>query len=117
MKKNFKLERIILWACIEDYAGLWEILWEINSIELKKDNQDIKEEITYIISDFLDRGILNGYLCTEPYGDLKKINLKNTTSLLSAKSSWEVPENGEDAVRFSASSFGEEYYKKISKKG
>src|SRR6185312_10897737 len=74
-RKNMDLKKIkqkILWATIEDYPGLWEILWEINFSINGSSITENKKIVQALLIDFFNKGLIEFFWCIEPYENLKK---------------------------------------------
>lgn len=106
-----KISKNILWATIEDYAGLWEVLWEVNSLTCENTYEENKK-IAYVnLVDFLKKGIVDFFYCVEPYGELKKIeNINEILNLLKNDKYWHEPEKNEISIRVGSTEKGKKYY-------
>ncbi len=68
MQQCQEISKKILWAGIEDYTGLWEMYWELNS-DYPHLSETEKHQILYeLLISFSTRGWLKLYWCKEPYG-------------------------------------------------
>ncbi len=99
--------RAILWAAMEDYAGLWESVWELRSLHPDLDTPTLEARAKEIIEALFADGFLDLYWCDEPYGDMTLIDRAEGPRLLDIEQHWHVPDNGTVAVRFSATDAGE----------
>ncbi|MBN1981662.1 MAG: hypothetical protein JW795_09030 [Chitinivibrionales bacterium] len=107
MRNNNIIKRI-LWASIEDYAGLWELLWEFNN-----DSAEITEhEIRQATVELLLKQFLELYFCKEPYGEMTKIDSGWKDLLLNDKY-WKIPENNAVSIRVSATEIGKKYFETL----
>lgn len=100
------IAKIQLWACIEDYAGLWELLWEVNSKFPKCPESQRKRLSLEAVQLLLDRGLIKLYQCQEPYGDLSELDLQTARSALKRESYWEAPEFRGISIRVGATEKG-----------
>lgn len=102
----------ILWATIEDYCGLWEALWELNTIypnnSIEKNRSLAKKAIKILV----DRGMVKLFFCKEPYGDMIPIaESVRYDDILDKEGYWEAPKEKCESVRASATSSGKAMYK------
>jgi hypothetical protein len=105
----------VLWASIEDYCGLWELVWEINTLHpnlSRKDSQHIALQcMLYLISKDLARL----FYCQEPYGKMIEIVDRNIYhSLLEDLKVWKPPLPGRRSIRIYATKSGEKYYDNLT---
>jgi len=99
------LEEKILWAAIEDYAGLWEVLWEFG-----KEIPSIPFfEIQTTVLSLFNQGYIEVFKCKEPYGELTKID-DGCIDIFSDKTNWNPPDQYAVSIRISATERGEKYY-------
>lgn len=99
--------RAILWLAIEDFAGLWEVVWQLRSIRPETPEPGLRESAVEIVTDFLRRGWIDLYKCQEPYGELRKIPSGDAASLLAQEASWNEPSADSISIRVGATPSGE----------
>lgn len=102
----------ILWATIEDFVGLWEVCWELNSIypkNKKKDNQFIAIKI---IQYFLEQELVSLYLSIWGNDELNEVSLEEATQLLKDEKYWDAPAINEVCIKIGNTKKGEKYYNK-----
>ena len=105
--------RRVLWACIEDYAGLWELRWELNGLYGGPGADGHLAQARDLARRFLAQGWVEAYWCEEPYGELSPVaaeDLGSRAQLLDDDARWEAPEPGTRGVRLSATEAGEQAY-------
>ncbi len=102
--------KILLWACIEDYAGLWELLWEVNSKFPELPENERKRMSLNVASLLLDNGFIKLYRCKEPYGELSELDADEARVVLGEERNWEAPEFEGVSIRAAATEKGEELY-------
>lgn len=95
----------MLWAAIEDYAGLWELVWELNSIELPE-GQEPASPARRVVRDSLERGWIALYRCQEPYGEMTPVAADSAVQLLDDDRNWAEPEKDTISVRVHATEAG-----------
>jgi hypothetical protein len=106
-----KILKKILWASIEDYCGLWEIVWETNSFQPQNTIEQNHEIALNITNDLLVKNMINLFFCQEPYGKLTLIeDRKKCTKILQNNDFWKEPSASSISVRVSATSKGREWY-------
>jgi hypothetical protein len=103
--------RTALWQAIEDYSGLWELLWELKTQRPEVDDRQLRSEASAAVADLVLRGLIDLYRCQEPYGQLSKIATEEITTVLAEDAVWAEPEKGGISVRMGATQAGEETYK------
>lgn len=102
--------KILLWACIEDYAGLWELLWEVNSKFPGLSESERKRVSLEVVQLLLDKGFIRLYRCKEPYGDLSELDADAVSVALSEENNWKAPELAGVSIRAGATEKGEALY-------
>ena len=110
---NIDIEKL-LWTSIEDYCGLWELVWEINTLHpnlSRKEGQHIALQcMLYLIS----KDLVRLFYCQEPYGRMIEIvDRSSYPNLLQDLKLWEAPLPGTRSIRVSATKSGEKYYRDI----
>ena len=99
----------LLWSTIEDYVGLWELTWEVNSI-LKSNNSSNKALTKKILLNFLNAGLIKLYY--NKWGDVpnKEISLQEAIEVLESEEFWLAPKLNDLCVKISSTKKGEKYY-------
>jgi len=105
-----ELAKILLWACIEDYAGLWELLWEVNSKFPEYSESERKHLSLEVAKLLLERGGIKLYRCQESYGNLSELDLESARAVLNGESNWEAPDFEGISIRAGATKKGEALY-------
>jgi hypothetical protein len=101
----------ILWATIEDFVGLWEIHWEVNSIfKEKEDEVKNKELARKVILSFLELGLVKIYFDKWGGNDLKEINLREAEEIINGEVFWNPPSTNDVCVKVGSTEKGEKYY-------
>jgi hypothetical protein len=104
------LEEKILWAAIEDYTGLWEVVWEFTS-EIPPIPFD---QIQTTVLSLFYHGYIELFKCKEPYGKIIRV-IDGCTGILSDKTNWNPPDQFAISIRISATESGKIYYKSLIK--
>jgi len=109
---NSSITNTILWATIEDFAGLWEILWEVN-ISLSDKNETQNKELTKeTLTHFLNKGFVKCYRSTWGIDDLVEISSTKAIEFLDEENYWQPPKLDDPCLKFGCTEEGEVYYKK-----
>lgn len=59
--------KTLLWAAVEDYAGMWEAVWELRSIHPEASAESLESTAREILTQLIDQGDIELYWCQEPY--------------------------------------------------
>ena len=97
----------ILWSTIEDYSGLWEIVWEINSLIEGADSRAIAKEVLALLK---NHGLIEYYFAKWGQEGLKKISESEMRELLEEDQYWAPPSIDQDCMKVGTTQKGEEYY-------
>lgn len=100
-------DKALLWLAIEDYAGLWEAMWELRPLHPDADDGELRERSRRELGDLIDRGLVELYLFREPTDDMWPADAGEVDALLDADANWMLPEGDTVSVRFSATTAGE----------
>lgn len=100
----------LLWATIEDYAGLWELEWELNSLEGAPPKGANRQAARDLLGELLGRGWVSLYWSEEPDGELSPIPSEQSTEVLNDDKLWDPPSGWHRVVRVSATPAGEAAY-------
>ena len=111
MKQRQEISKKILWSGIEDYTGLWEIYWELNSAYAYLSETEKRQILCELLISFVDRNWVTLFWCKEPYGELKIIENSVVKDILSNPLVFNEPGSGNFAIRFKTSQLGEETLK------
>ncbi len=105
-----EITKKILWLGIEDYSGLWEILWELNSQYPELAEAKRYELAQSTLQTLVDKGYLSLYRCQEPYGELTEIPFNEVRSLIHNSENWKEPKPDSLSLRISTTQEGEAAY-------
>ena len=100
----------VLWSTIEDFVGLWEILWELNSLlpeNSQKENQEIAKKI---IKYFLNQQLIILYSDKWGSDELKELHFNAALKLLEREKYWNAPEINEPCIKIGNTEKGEKFY-------
>jgi hypothetical protein len=101
----------VLWICIEDYAGLWEIVWDLRGHGRGTMSEETLVDLARRTTiDLLDRGWLAAFTCLEPYGDLSPLGADQARTSLADAEAWVLPNDGAVGIRMSVTPAGEAAY-------
>lgn len=102
----------LLWATIEDYVGLWEIYWELNSLLSDKSKTENKETVKKILRYFLDKGLVRLYFNKWGKHELTELDFDEAVEVLNEEKYWEGPEVNNTCLKIGSTEKGEKYYNK-----
>lgn len=100
----------ILWSTIEDFVGLWEILWELNSVlpeNSRKENQDISKKI---LRYFLEQNLVIIYVSKWGSDELEAKDFNEALNLIEDEKFWNAPYINELCIKIGNTEKGEKYY-------
>lgn len=97
----------ILWSAIEDFIGLWEILWELNSLQNKVNE---KAEAIKIIRLLLDNDLIKLYVSRWGTTKLKELSNEEDIRILADARYWDAPEINQECIKVGSTRKGEDYY-------
>jgi hypothetical protein len=100
----------ILWSTIEDFVGLWEILWELNSLlpeNSQKENQEISKKI---LRYFLKQDLVTIYLSKWGSDERKAKDSNEALNLIENDNYWNPPAINELCVKVGNTEKGEKCY-------
>ena len=100
----------ILWATIEDFVGLWEIHWELNSLFPEKSKTDNKEVSRKILLYFLDVGLVKFYLNEWGNDDVKELRINEAKEIINEDKYWDAPSLNDTCIKVGNTEKGEKYY-------
>ena len=110
MKSRDRVQQIILWAAIEDFTGLWGILWELNTVFPGKKEENL-ELAKKRIEDYLKTEVVTLYSNIYTFNDYREIELDKSVELIGISENWKAPFIGEKYYCLSATEKGKrEYY-------
>ncbi len=106
-------EKALLWAAVEDYAGLWTAPWELRTLHPEATDNELQTRAREILQRYLSQGLIRLFTCQEPDGEPLVMSDDAARDLLASEAAWLEP--GEDwlANQFSATSLGEAAYAEL----
>lgn len=105
-----KIAYRILWSSIEDYVGLWEVLWELNTDSSGASNEENRETIKIILRYLLENNLVIAYLSKWGSDELEAKNTIAALNLLDEQRFWSAPELNEICLKIGSTQKGEKYY-------
>lgn len=100
----------ILWATIEDFVGLWEICWELNSLLPRKSIEENQETAKKVLDYFLRNNLINFYFSKWGSEELITINLDEAIKIINQEKYWVPPEVNDVCVKIGNTEKGEKFY-------
>jgi hypothetical protein len=104
------MERKVLWAAIEDYVGLWEIIWELASSCPEIPESDRKSFAERAVRCLIARNCLQLYERSEIGGKEQLVSRARWDELLSDEANWGEPSSRSIEVLLGATNAGEKLY-------
>jgi len=102
--KRTEIRDAVLELASDDYVGLWEIAWRLNTLfpnESPSERQDMAGDVT---SELLRDGRLTAFRGATFDGDVTPIATDQAVRELETESAWEPPVQGSRHMRVTASS-------------
>lgn len=107
--------RPILWATIEDFVGLWDILWEVNTILPNEDKNLNKSKIKKILKCYFKRELINFYSGVWGENDsFIELDYKDALKMLDQQKYWTGPSIHSTYLAISSTEKGEKVYNEWS---
>lgn len=106
---NLELTYKLLWSTIEDFVGLWELYWEVNST-LKSDSPSNKELAKKTLLHLSEIGLIRLYY--NKWGDdhLQEVSQQEAIEIIKGEKFWSPPEMNDLCVKVGSTEKGEKYY-------
>ena len=102
----------LLWASIEDYAGLWELELELNLLDGVPPKVSNREDARNLLADLVGRAWISLYWSEEPNGSRTPIPSEDYAGILNDDALWDPPSSWHRVVRVSATPEGEAAYQR-----
>ena len=91
--KNFpRLIELILSSSTEDYIGLYEVIWEINSVYPERSSAERVAAARYAVDTLLSRGWIDVYRCEDVLAkesEFERVDPAENERVLSEQKNWE----------------------------
>jgi len=100
----------ILWSTIEDFVGLWEILWELNSVLTDKSQEENQEIAKKILRYFLEQNLITFYVSKWGSDKLEELDFGEALKLIEDKKYWNAPSINELCIKIGNTEKGEKFY-------
>jgi hypothetical protein len=100
--------REILWAAVDDWTGLWEAVWGIQTMWPDLVGKPAQEMAHSVLTELLARGLV--YLCffDESTSVERRVAGKEASRLLNVAENWQAPSNSDNQLRFAATEAGQQ---------
>ncbi|MFO7879815.1 MAG: hypothetical protein R6V52_07245 [Bacteroidales bacterium] len=99
----------LLWATIEDFVGIWEFHWEVNSL-LKHDVLSNKKMAKKVLLFFLDHELIELFYDKWGADQLEKIENSEAREIIKGEKYWLPPDVNDVCVKAGSTVKGEKYY-------
>jgi len=107
MIEGDKSLQALLWAGIEDYAGLWEAVWELNSLRPQVPESENRLSAERLVRELLKEGHVRLFESREPYEALTPLPANEIDLVLGKPQSWAEPAPNGVSIRFGTTPSGE----------
>ena len=99
----------LLWSTIEEYTGLWELQWEINSEKngVFDSSKKLGKEILFV---FLEAGLIKLYYDKWGNDQLQEISREEAVKKINEDIFWVPPEINDVCIKVGSTEKGEKYY-------
>lgn len=104
----------ILWSTIEDFVGLWEINWEVNTFFPNNSSSQNKEFARKILVYFIENDLVKLYFDKWGGDELSELNKKEALEITREEKFWDPPSINDRCIKVGSTEKGEMYYKKES---
>lgn len=101
----------ILWLGLEDYAGLWEAVWQLRTLDQHVGESELINRARKSLRQLISRGFISVYRCQEPYGEVVEVGVPELGAILTSDESWREPMPDAVSFRFGTTPAGEFAYK------
>lgn len=105
----------ILLSTIEDYTGLWEIIWEFNSFTPSQVDEEKKKQAKAILVSLLDQEFVSFYTCKWGSDHREKLSSLAARALMDIDENWNPPKLNDECILVGSTEKGELYYNQIIK--
>jgi hypothetical protein len=105
-------EPMILDLVVDDFVGLWELLWRANTVAPTTDEAVRRQEVQKALTALLDRGAVSLYEGSSFTGEESLIPRERALRLVDQPSVWEPAGAAERHIRAAATGSGDEEYKR-----
>ena len=105
--------KALLWAGIEDYAGLWEAVWELNSLRPQAQESENRSSAKRLVCELLKDGHVRLFESREPYEDVTPLPTNEIELVIGQPENWEEPAPKGVSIRFGTTPSGERVYNQM----
>ncbi|SRR6266496_4124854 len=110
-----EVTKVVLLQAIEGEAGLWELVWELNTIDPAGEAAQHQERAAAVLGEQVARGWVDLFYSNEPDGALIPIPRSETAKVLGDPQAWEEPRPGGRSIRVSATPAGDAAYRTMGR--
>ena len=107
-------ETMILDLAVDDFVGLWELLWRANAVAPTTEEATRRKEVEKALTALLERGAVTLYEGSRFAGEEAEIPRDRALRLVEQPVTWDPAGSGERHVRIAATESGEEQYRQSS---
>ena len=105
-------KRELLWAAVDDWTGLWEATWSIQTTWPEMTGSPAQKTAHSLLKELLSKGLV--YVCffDESTNSERPVTVSEALELLNVVENWQAPSSSENQIRFAATEAGKgELYK------
>ncbi len=102
MSTNPDVRGALLWLAIEDYAGLWEAVWDLNSRRPQLPESENRRVAEETLRELVRAGQVTLFRSREPYEDVTPISAAESDEVLADRENWLEPTPHGTSIRFGA---------------
>jgi lauroyl/myristoyl acyltransferase len=100
----------VLWSTIEDFVGLWEVLWELNSVLPEKSEKENQNCAKKILKHFLQHNLVIFYTNKWGSDELNELKYNEAIKSLEDEKYWNAPAINEMCIKIGNTEKGEKFY-------
>lgn len=105
--------KVALWQAIEGYSGLWEVVWELNTLEPDSDAHEHHELAVAAVRELASRGWIELFTSLEPGGEPELVPRAQIETVLAHSANWDEPQPRSRSARISATEAGQAAYNQL----
>jgi hypothetical protein len=102
----------ILWITMKDFAGLWEICWELDSLFPEKSKTAHRQVAKKALQYFLAQNLVTFYINKWGSDNLEELSSEEAIKILNGEKYWDAPALNEICIKVGSTEKGEDFYNK-----
>jgi hypothetical protein len=105
------LQRTILDLAVEDYTGLWELVWRVRTVSPSRSEDEARSEAMRTTRQLIEEGLLDLYSGISFTGEQERLDSSDARAVLDNVENWAAAESGAPHYRIAATIAGEAAYR------